>query len=93
MSQSSEDPILKSARKEAVAALLLFAAALVYTVTYCALKGYHRDPETLTFILGLPDWVFWGVVVPWLACSSIAFPFALRFMKDADLGREIDDDV
>lgn len=93
MNEPSEDPVLTSARREAVAAVLLFSGALLYTVTYCAWKGYHRDPESLTFILGIPDWVFWGVLVPWLACFAIAFPFALKFMKDADLGREIDDDV
>ena len=88
MNQPSEDPVLSSARKEAVAAVLLFSGALLYTVVYCAWKGYHREPGTLTFVLGIPDWVFWGVLVPWLACSAIAFPFALWFMKDADLGAE-----
>ena len=92
MNEPSEDPVLKSARREAIAALLLFTAALAYTVTYCVLKGYHRPPESLTFILGMPDWVFWGVLVPWLACSVVAFPFALRFMKDADLGGEPGED-
>lgn len=86
MNEPSDDPVLKSARKEAVAAILLFACALLYTVLYCAWQGYNRPPETLTFILGMPDWVFWGVLVPWAACFLVAFPFALTFMKDAELG-------
>lgn len=92
MSESTEDPVLKSARREAVAALLLFLGALAYTVGYCALRGYHRPPESLTFVLGIPDWVFWGVFVPWGACFLVAFPFAVCFMKDADLGGEPGED-
>jgi hypothetical protein len=91
MSQPPEDPVLKSARREAIVAGLLWAAAALYTIVYCALHGYNRDPKTLTFVLGFPDWVFWGVIVPWIVCVALSFWFALAFMKDEDLGQELED--
>lgn len=88
MSQPPEDPVLKSARREAIVAGLLWAAAALYAIVYCALRGYGRDPKSLTFVLGFPDWVFWGVLVPWAVCIALSFWFALAFMKDGDLGAE-----
>lgn len=84
-----DDPVLKSTRREAVVALGLFCAALLSTVGLCAWLGYGRSPESLTFVLGVPDWVFWGVLCPWAGCFLAAFWFAFRFMKDADLGPEL----
>ncbi len=83
-----EDPVLRSSRREAVFVLLLWAAALVYTVGYCALHGYGDSAESLTFILGFPDWVFWGILAPWAVCFLVTFGFAGFFMKDEDLGAE-----
>lgn len=85
MDRPPEDPVLRSARREAVAAALLFAAAFAYTITFCALRGYDRAPESLTFVLGIPDWVFWGILAPWMVCVAISFIFAFRFMKDETL--------
>ena len=44
-----------------------------------------RDPKSLTFILGFPDWIFWGIVVPWAVCTVVSGLFAFCFMKDEDL--------
>ncbi len=90
MPERPEDPVLKSSRREAVVALLLFAAACVWTLLYTALRGYGRKAETLTFVLGMPDWVFWGILLPWGASFVAAFWFAYGFMKDEDLGQEKD---
>lgn len=90
MSSRREDPVLRGARREATVAAVIYVAALVYTILYCSLRGYRRSPESLTFILGFPDWVFWGVIVPWGACFVLSFWFAYGFMKDADLGVDRD---
>lgn len=86
MPEVKEHPLLKSTRREAIAAFVIWFCAMVYTVGYCSLYGYHRDPNTLTYVLGFPDWVFWGLVVPWGTCTVIATLFAFCFMKDEDLG-------
>ncbi|CAN5764664.1 hypothetical protein BH23PLA1_BH23PLA1_06810 [soil metagenome] len=43
-----------------------------------------RDPETLSTPLGLgiPDWAFWGVALPWVACIGFSAWFCFGFMKD-----------
>ncbi|HEV7223665.1 MAG TPA: DUF997 family protein [Pirellulales bacterium] len=86
-----EDPLLRSARREALVVLGVWLAAFVYTIGYCYAFGYGRDPDTLSFVLGFPDWVFWGVVTPWSACTAISIWFAMAFMSDDDLGPEPDE--
>jgi hypothetical protein len=43
-----------------------------------------RDPDSLTtpFGLGIPDWVFWGVVVPWALCIGFSAWFCFVYMTD-----------
>ncbi len=86
MSQFNEDPLVRSARREALAALILWLVAMVYTIGYCYLNGYGRSPESLTFVLWFPDWVFWGIIVPWGLCALGSLPFAFRIMGDEPLG-------
>lgn len=87
-----EDPVVRSARREALAALLVWLLAMSYTVGYCYLYGYRRDPSTIRLIWGVPDWVLWGIVAPWTVCTVFAGIFAL-FVSDADLGQERDEDA
>jgi hypothetical protein len=86
MPQPTEDPLVHSARREAIFALVVWGAATVYSVGYCALYGYNRSPESLTFVLWFPDWIFWGVIVPWFACLTVSVWFAMFYMRDDDLG-------
>jgi len=79
---AAEDPLLHSARREAIVSLALAALALAYTIGYAALFGYGRTGESLTFVLGIPDWVFWGIVIPWLACLGASWWFSFWFVED-----------
>jgi len=90
MAAPSEDPLLRSARREAVAALLVFVLALLVTLTVSYLAGYLHPRETPSFILGFPAWVFWGVICPWAGLIVFGAWFAYRYMKDEDLGRDED---
>lgn len=80
------DPVFKNASREAKAALVLFAAVFVWVLGVAAWKGYGRTE--VAFVLGFPDWIFWGVILPWIACLVVSIFFGLRFMKDDDLGPE-----
>jgi hypothetical protein len=91
MPERPEDPVLRSGRREARFVMLLWVAALIYTVGYCYLFGYHRTAESLTFILGFPDWVFWGVLAPWVACILVSYWFSHIFMQDEYLGDDGDE--
>jgi hypothetical protein len=91
MASPHEDPAVRSARREAIVTMLIFAAALAYTIGYCAIYGYRRDPDSLRFVFGFPDWVFWGVVVPWVVCVGVSYLFGAVFMADEQLGIDHDD--
>jgi hypothetical protein len=89
MSQSTDDPVLRSSRREAIVVFLTWLAAMTYTVTYCYLNGYNRKVESLKFVLGFPDWVFWGILAPWSVCVIFSFCFGAIFVRDEDLGEEL----
>ena len=54
-------------------------------MTYCTLHGYQRPVESLSFVLWFPDWVFWGIVVPWLVCTVVSIYIALFLIEDDPL--------
>lgn len=102
MAEFEEDPIVTSSRREALCFAVLWAATLSYTVGYCYTHGYSRGTDGydrvldgslsgMTFVLGWPDWVFWGVVLPWGICTLISIVFATIVMRDAPLGEERED--
>jgi hypothetical protein len=71
---------------------LLWCVAAAYTIGYCALFGYGRSAKDLHFVFGIPDWVVWGIVVPWSVCVGIGCWFSWFFMTDDDLGEEQESD-
>lgn len=87
-SANSELPLVQSARREAIWVIVMWLVALVYTLSYCYLYGYHRDVATMQFVLWFPDWVFWGVIFPWCVCTLVSAWFAFFVMRDEDLGAE-----
>ena len=88
MSQRQEDPLLISARREAVLVFFIWLFACLYSVGVCYRWGYERDVATLTYVLGFPDWIFWGIVTPWTVCTGLSFLLSWFLIADEDLGRE-----
>ncbi|HMC67096.1 MAG TPA: DUF997 family protein [Gemmataceae bacterium] len=93
MPRPPEDPVLRSSRREAIVVLLMWLGALAYTVTYCYLFGYNRSFESLKFVWGFPDWVFWGIIAPWSVCLVLSYLFATFFMRDEDLGEDPEEET
>jgi hypothetical protein len=88
-----EDPTLRHSRREAIIIMAAWAAATVFCCAYCYAFGYIRPgrPKTaadLSFVLGVPSWFFWGVLVPWGACFVFIVVFAGFVMKEDDLGAD-----
>jgi hypothetical protein len=81
------DPVYLHARREAVEILLAWAVSLVWSVGYCSLRGYENDAP-VEMVLGIPAWVFWGIVAPWIAASVFTFYYSLVRMKSDPLGGE-----
>ena len=85
----TEDPVLVSARREAVIVFCIWLTAMMYTITACWMWGYNRDPATIRFIAGFPDWVFYGIICPWVACFGVAYVFSHWVMRDEALGEDV----
>jgi hypothetical protein len=85
---ASEDPALSNSRRESLITFAIWLAACVYSITVCFRMGYWRDAATLTYVLGFPDWVFWGVILPWSVCTGLCFWMAYFYISDDDLGEE-----
>ena len=88
-SRIPEDPVVRASRREAIFAAVLLVAAMTYTIGYAALHGYNRSPDSLEFVLWFPDWVFWGIVVPWLACVVAGVAYAYGVMGAEPLGPDL----
>jgi hypothetical protein len=88
MNHRPEDPVLTSARREALLALAIWLVACVYSISACYQMGYGRDAATLTYVLGMPDWIFWGVFAPWTVCTLLSFCLSDFVIRDEDLGEQ-----
>lgn len=51
------------------------------------LTAFDRYPQSLTTPLGLgvPDWVFFGVITPWVVAVAITVLYCLYFFVEDDL--------
>lgn len=72
------------ARREAALILASWVACLLWTITYSHLFGYRPQPPALVF--GIPSWVFFGILVPWVAATAFSVWFSLRCMTDDNDG-------
>ncbi len=66
-------PDSRPARRQALRALALWAAALVLTVGTSAWLGSRPDGP----LLGVPRWAAWGVLAPWLLFFALHLHFFL----------------
>ena len=87
------DPVLEHSRREAIIIGAVWLASTIYCCAYCYLFGYRRPGralgiEDLHSILGVPSWVVFGFLVPWLLCAGFTFWFAGFYMTDDDLGKD-----
>jgi hypothetical protein len=76
------EPSFFEARREAGWILLAWAVCLAWTVGYSALAGYGVPGEVIRLVLGMPAWVFWGVLAPWAAATAFSVWFGLFVMKE-----------
>jgi len=85
------DPLVRSAFREALVVSLIWLGAMVWSVGVSWWLGYGRSEAELRLVLGFPEWVFWGIVVPWVSCAVISWLFAVWFVRDGELGEDLED--
>ncbi len=95
VSREDEDPLVGSARRELVVVLVFAVVFALWSVGFGAAFGYDKPAEgaAIRLVMGMPWWVFWGVIAPWGVASLFTLWFALFFMKDHDLSRDVKDEA
>lgn len=84
---SEWDPVYLHARKEAALILGVWFLALLWTLPMSYLNGFESqvDIEDITFIVGMPTWVFWGIGFPWMMANLITIWFCFFYFSEDDL--------
>lgn len=81
------DPFFLNARREAIVIFCLWVTALIWAVPFCYLNGYGDiDPATFSTTWGIPTWLFWGILVPWIVADIFTTWFCFCYMKDDAMG-------
>ncbi|NNE91020.1 MAG: DUF997 family protein [Verrucomicrobiales bacterium] len=62
---------------------VVFAAWV--TIACSTMGRAPAEGETISTILGMPRWVFYGVGLPWALATATAVFFGAKVMKDTDL--------
>lgn len=65
--------------------LATWVVFLVWTLSYNKYHAFDAEASGVDPILGVPRWVFFGILVPWVAGLVLTFWFASCFMKDTHL--------
>jgi len=85
---NKEQQLLRHARREGLLVMAVWTACLIWSMTAGYFMGYRRSPAEMSLIFGIPDWIFWSVVLPWALCLAFSVWFCFAFMADDDLGQD-----
>lgn len=66
-------------RREAIAAILIWFVAGVWTITASYALSAQRPVH---LIGGLPHWVVWGILLPWATAFVVHVWYSLVFVGD-----------
>lgn len=82
------DPVFVHSRREAVLIFGLWVVALLWSVPYCYFNGFPEvfDPDRFHTVWGIPSWLFWGILVPWLVADVFTIWFCFWYMQEDNLG-------
>ncbi len=83
--ESQSDPVFASSLRELRWIVLIWLVNFCWVVGYCRVYGYQAEGQPLATVLGMPSWVFWGILFPWLAATAVTSWFALTQIEDHTL--------
>lgn len=90
MSQSDDsrqelDPLYASSIRELKWIIVAWAVNFAWVLGFCFLRGYGSEESEISLVLGMPSWVFWGVMLPWILVTLFTAWFAMTQMADHPL--------
>lgn len=68
-------------RREAIVAVSIWLIAAGWTLTASYTLSAERP---LRFVAGLPHWVVWGILLPWLTAFFVHVWYSLIFVRDPE---------
>ena len=80
------DPVYRHSLREFWLIMCVWATCLVWTVGYCWSNGYDVEADTIRFVLGVPSWAFWGILVPWALATTFSVIYGLFIFVEEPLG-------
>ena len=85
--KTKTQPLFRNATREAIGVVVIWVGFCLWVVGSSAFNAYDVDADDeLKLVFGFPAWVFWSVAAPWLVANVVTVWFALRVMKEDDLG-------
>jgi len=87
------DQVYRHSLRESLVAVSAWLVCGVYSVTYCFLNGHGRKPDEIEVTWGIPNWVLFGVFLPWVLCNVFAWWYCFCFVKDQELDPEAPEDA
>ena len=87
--------VFLNSRREAIVIFGSWFVALCWSVPYCYFNGYGHtvDAETFSTTLGMPSWLFTGILLPWIIADLFSAWVCFCFMQDDELSRASDEDT
>lgn len=95
--------VFRNGRREAIFSAVAWTLAMLWTVGYCYLFGYQHQANSWPVqagiveawragdfqqTLGMPNWVLFGIVLPWFFWSAVTILFSIFGIANDDLGGE-----
>jgi hypothetical protein len=82
------DPVFLNSRREAVVIFGLWFLCSIWAVPVSYMMGYGQEvvPGNVPTIFGMPTWIFWGIVCPWLVADVVTTWLCFRYIRNDDLG-------
>jgi len=62
-------------------------STMAYILICCGLcwfLGYNKEPSQITLLGGIPSWIVWGVIVPWVVMVVFTVIYSFFIMKGDD---------
>lgn len=74
---------VRMSRGEFSAVLLAWAAFATWVLVHAHFRGYSRSgaAEPVQLLWGMPAWVFWGILVPWLVATAFTVCFCVLALR------------
>ena len=78
-------PVYLNSLRETFLILLTWIVFAIWVVGYSLRYGYNLHSDTFSTVIGIPEWVFWGIGLPWILAIFVTIGFAVFVVKDDPL--------